>query len=350
MRRFLPLSLLLSSVALAAPVTFVKTYSDGAEVVQWVEQGGQLSGTWQIVYLSGQPASLKSSNQTFTGTRSGNTVNLKLTTTLLGSIDTKIWSGTLAGQTLTLNRPAQTGISQTVFTKSSVEAYNKAVAQLSTVGQQQQQAAREQAQAAAAQQARIQEQNRMVNQVNSAASEALSQAGNLLADLQGDVTEIEDVIRLYQQNLDELRQDHQTLMQDAASAKDCYDVGQVQGYDLGQLTGYDMGQLTGYTAGEFSRTKGDVERHIQQAAQLQSTLKTGVKNLGRLPGLTPLATLKASVNPLQLEQAGEALAKAVTGATTALDHLNQVRQSTLSTANTLVEEARKTAGGLTCQK
>uniref|UniRef100_UPI0025BDA06A NAD(P)H-hydrate dehydratase n=1 Tax=Deinococcus sp. TaxID=47478 RepID=UPI0025BDA06A len=48
-------------------------------------------------------------------------------------------------------RPVQTGISQTVFSKSSVDAYNKAVAQLSSVAQQQQKTVREQAQAAAEQ-------------------------------------------------------------------------------------------------------------------------------------------------------------------------------------------------------
>lgn len=350
MPRFLTLCLLLSGPTLAAPAVFVKTYADAAEVVQWVEQAGQLTGTWQIVSLSGQPATLKSNNQTFTGTRTGSNVSLKFTTTILGSIDTKVWSGTLAGPNLTLNRPAQTGITQTVFTKSSVEAYNKAVAQLTAIAQKQQQAARAQAQAAAAQQARIDEQNRAVNEVNRAASQALNRAMSLLADFKTDVTDLADVTRLYQENLADLRRDHQTLMQDAASARDCYDVGQVQGYDLSQLTGYDMSQLTGFTASQFNRAKQGIERRVQEAAEIQSALRTVLKNVTGLTGRTPLATAKITVNSRELQEADTALANAVKTTTAALNQTIQEQKTTLGLAQSLVDEATKTAGGLTCQK
>lgn len=80
-----------------------------------------------------QPASaLKTTTAPFAGTRSGSTATLTFTQGFLGYTDTRIWTGTLSGDTLKLTWPLASGGLNTVsYTRSSPEAYNAAVTRLS---------------------------------------------------------------------------------------------------------------------------------------------------------------------------------------------------------------------------
>ncbi|PNY79205.1 hypothetical protein, partial [Deinococcus koreensis] len=237
MPRLLVQSLLLSPSALAAPVAHVKLYSNGTEIVQWTDTNGRLSGTYQVVLAGETLQKIASRNATFSGTRQGSTVTLWFSTTVFGSTDTAVWTGTLAGSNLTLNRPLSTGIERVTLTKSTVEAYNAAVAEL---------------------QAQVDAQTSAVREINAAAAELLRRAQTVWRELtQRAVRDLQSAAALFEQDLAALYIDHQTLLKNAAEAEDCYDVQSVQGYDLSQLTGYDLSQVTGFDTAALERAMAD---------------------------------------------------------------------------------------------
>ncbi|MFC6662548.1 hypothetical protein [Deinococcus multiflagellatus] len=291
MKRTLSLLLLLGSTAQAAPAVFVKAYADGAELLQWTEgPGGQLSGTYQFVAITEQGTRLSTQNAVFTGTRQGSAVSVKFAQTVLGTSSSVLWTGTLAAQTLTLNRPQSAGIASVIFTKGSLEAYNSLVARFQAQVQRQRQAAQQAAQERAAQQAKVDAQTRAVRETNADAAAALSAAAQLGRDVQEDLRALAEVSALFRTDLAALETDQRTLLKDAEQARrsrECYDVQTVQGYDLAQLTGYGLSQLTGYDTAELARALATADRHLEAATALRLTLRSVAQNAAQLQGITP---------------------------------------------------------------
>ncbi|GGB70626.1 hypothetical protein [Deinococcus soli (ex Cha et al. 2016)] len=352
MKRTLSLLLLLGSSALAAPVVFVKTYVDGAELLQWTEgPGGQLSGTYQLVAITEQGTRLSTQNAAFTGIRQGGAVSVKFTQTVLGTSSTILWTGTLAAQTLTLNRPQSAGIAFVTFTKGSLAAYNSAVARFQVQVQRQHKAAQQAVQERAAQQAKVEAQTRAVRETNADAAAALSTAAQLRHDVQDDLRALSDVSALFRNDLASLETDQRILLKDAETArgsKDCYDVHTIQGYDLAQLTGYGLSQLTGYDTSELGRAHAAADRDLAAAAALQLTLKSVAQNAAQLQGITPLSTVRWAVDLEALHAAASQVGGWAAQLQEAQAQATAERAGALARAQSLITEAQQVAASLSC--
>ena len=208
MRLSLLLIAMASATTLAAPVTFVKVYTDAAEVLQWSDVSGQLTGTRQLVYREGNPPVFKTQNATFTGTRSGNTISLKFTSSFLGYTDTRILLGTLAGNNLTLAQPSSGGgISSVMYTKSSSEAYNQAVQRLYTQVLTERTALAQAEQKRAAQQAKINAQTRIISDADQAGHRAIENAQSLASDLTDSAKDLQSTAQGFLKDLERLQKD-----------------------------------------------------------------------------------------------------------------------------------------------
>ncbi|GGR17472.1 hypothetical protein [Deinococcus ruber] len=352
MYRLLPLllALTLGSISAAAPVTFVKVYSDGVELLQWTGTQTTLIGTWQLVYTTGTPPTLHVQNDTFSGTRTGATVSLKFTHSLLGSTETQIWNGTLQGTTLTLNRPlSQGGLASIVFQKSSPDAYNAAVAQLRTAVQRQQDQAQAAAQTQAQQQTQIDAQTRAVRDINNHAADALQRTQDVLSTLRDDQRDLTQAARAFPKDLASLQHDQQTVLKDAAKATDCADVSSVQGYDIDIISGYDLDILTGYDTDVLNNALSSQTQHLQQLDQLVSDISSVNQDFSRLWGKLSLSTVAFSVTQAQFDQARTALSTARKTALQTSDTATTARTQALQQAHTLITQAQNVADALTCQ-
>lgn len=346
MRRLVLASFLLGTAG-AAPVTFVKLYSDGAEIIQWVEQDGQLSGSTQFAYLQGEPPVLKVNGQAFTGVRQGNAVSLNFSSSFLGITDTQVWTGTLAGNALKLNRPVQGGgIGEVVLSSTNVSTYNSALEKLKTYAAGQQQVA----QAAAADRAEVERQTRNISDADNRARRALSDASYLLSSLESHPKELKDAGKLFEDGLKEFSEDYQTLLDDAAEAKDCYDVAQVQGYDLSQLRGYDLSQLTGYATSQVKWVTDNIDRDAKAVAELLPKLRAAQAEIATLPAQNPRATATFSVSTAQLKEAETALSKQIAELQKGVQVLAQTRDDAIAQAQDMLSKAAQTAGSLSCKK
>lgn len=349
------LLLLTSGSALAAPQVFFKQYADGVELFQWNEgAGGQLTGTYQLVYANAAFTQLTTYNEAFTGTRKGGALSLKFTRSFLGISDTTVWTGTLNGATLTLNRPRASGAAgfdSTAFSKSTLTAYNQAVTQLTAQAQAKRLAAQQEAQRQAAQQATIDAQTRAVRDTNREAERALSDTTGLLRELQAVQTELGSAATQFRDDLAAMHKDYQTLLDEAEQARlsrDCFDVRQVQGYDLRQLTGYDLSQLTGYDSTQLQRVTAEANRQLQRVDALLITLSSVAQNASQLQGVTPLSKEPWRVNHAALSDARAKLTAQAAQMRAAVAQAAGVRDDTLAQARTMIGQAQAVADRLTC--
>ncbi|MFD2609172.1 hypothetical protein ACFSR9_06930 [Deinococcus taklimakanensis] len=355
MKRLVSLLILSSSPALgasSAPQVFVKLYADGAELLQWTEgTGGQLMGTYQLVAANPSLTQLTTRNEAFSGTRRGTALSFRFDRTVLGIADSAVWTATLNGAALTLNRPKPAGFTSTVLTKSTLAAYNQAVTRLASQVQARKQVAAQQAQQQAAQRAAVDAQTNTVRGVNRRASRALADAADLITQLKDNERDLAAVNELFADDLAKLRTDTQTLFDHAAevrTSRDCYEMRQVQGYDLSQLTGYDLSQLTGYDTSELRRVTAQVNRDLQAALDLRQTLADIAQTASRLQGTTSLSTEAWQVDGAALAKASQSLALQAQQLQGALTRAVTAQKDSLSQAEQLLAQARHVAGSLTC--
>ena len=344
--------LLLLGSASAAPVTFVKLYSNAAQVLQWTEASGNITGTFQQVFQTDtRLPELQTTTQTFTGLRSENTFTFQFSQSLLGFTDTRIWTGTLNGNTLNVTAPAtQGGLNTVAYTRSTTDAYNAAVKTLTT----QVTAARTQFEQQEAQrrtdEAIVRAQSDAVSQMNWKAAQALNDAKRL----QSTTERLSDRLTSFRErlpdDLDRVVEDYDDLLESAKEAETCYEVSVVQGYKLGTLKGYDRGVLTDYVADTLT----SLEREVREA---QATIVT---NQLALAGLKSAAKTAATVNPRakvsltfsisEVNAVETALQQGSTALAAALSAAQGQYRSVLTEVDTRIAQAQRVAAALTCQK
>lgn len=109
--------------------TFICSGSDDASLLQWNDLDGQLNGSYTYTELAGSAgkAAVSSDSATLTGTRDGSAITLAIDL-LFGSQPV---SGSLKGDTLTLNVPQQDGAMRaTTCQAGSLEQWNKLIGAL----------------------------------------------------------------------------------------------------------------------------------------------------------------------------------------------------------------------------
>jgi len=107
----------------AVPGGWVGTFSNGVEFIQWTEETGYLVGQAELVYTtSAQPLQPVSTNLAFSGIRNGSNISLTASSGVT-------WTGTVAGDSLTLVIPNQDGTLATdSFYAGTADDYNTALA------------------------------------------------------------------------------------------------------------------------------------------------------------------------------------------------------------------------------
>ncbi|MBB5235938.1 hypothetical protein [Deinococcus budaensis] len=347
--RVLSLLLVLGS-ATAAPVTFTKTYNNAVEVLQWTDNQGALSGTYQqVLRTDSRPPTLKTTNATFTGTRTGSTVTLRFSQSFLGFTDIRIWTGTLSGDTLKLTWPlAAGGLNTVVYTRSSANSYNAAVTRLSREVDAARSGFAQQQEQERAERAAVQAQTQAVEAADRAARRALEDAATLTGELQDGTRDLEAAVELLEKDLASLRKDQAELLRDAGQAKTCYDVSVVQGYQLGTLSGYSLSTLTGYGTSNLKNAAQQVQDDLDQAQPTLGRLQVAAQAHRTVPGANPRAQARLSFQPQQVAQAQAALGAQVEIAAATLASAQTRHQAILTEADALVDQARVVARGLTC--
>lgn len=126
------------SALTGGPTTFVASSEREALLVSWVRgSSDQLTGTIEAARSAAKGSSgpVASSSSAFTGTISGGAVSLQVGGQL-GSLFGATITGSLYGDTLTLNVPARNGQVGTVdLVRASAEDYNQAVEHLQSVAE-----------------------------------------------------------------------------------------------------------------------------------------------------------------------------------------------------------------------
>lgn len=348
--RILSFLLMLGSAA-AAPVTFTKTYSNAVEVLQWTETQGRLTGTYQqVLGTSSQPPALKTTTAPFAGTRSGSTVTLTFTQGFLDYTDTRIWTGTLSGNSLKITWPlASGGLNAVSYMRSTPEAYNAAVAGLSQAVDAARTQFTQQQEMERAERSVIETQTRTVREADRTARGALDDAATLTRELQAGIEDVADAVKLLEKDLASHRKDQAKLLQAAGEAKTCYDVSAVQDYALSSLSDYSLSTLTDYDTINLESASEGVQDDLALAQETLGGLQAASEAYRSVPAANPRAEARLSFQPRQVTQAQTALGAAMKTASAALATAQAQHKGILREAHALVDEAEVVAGKLTCE-
>lgn len=348
--RTLVVFLALGSAA-AAPATFVKTYSNATHVLQWTEADGQLTGTFQQVYrTAANPPELKVTTLPFTGTRRSTTFTFQFNQSVLGFTDTRNWTGTLSGTTLTVTVSAgQGGLTTMAYTRSSTDAYNAAVKNLTaqvtaarTLFQQQDTQRRADASA-------LQAQTTAVTQLNRAATQALEDAGHVQETVERLTAQFADLRGRLPDDLARVRADHETLLAEAQDAHSCFDISMVQGYYLDMLSGYDRDVLTGYLADILKGLEDDARDAQQDGASILATLLEVKAAATTVPAANPHSQVPVAFTGPELTSASAALTQVLALLASTLTATQTEYRATLTETDARIAQARTVAAGLVCQ-
>lgn len=347
--RTLMVLLALGSAA-AAPATFVKTYSNATQVLQWTEVDGRLTGTFQQVFrTAATPPTLKVTTLPFIGTRRGNTFTFQFTQSALGFTDTKNWTGTLSGSTLSVTVPSERGgLTTTAYTRSSADAYNAAVKTLTaqvTAARTlfEQQDAQRRADAAA-----VQAQTTAVTRLNSAAADALYDAAQVQAAAERVTAQLTDLRGRLPEDLARVVADHEALLTAARDARSCDEVSQVQGYHLDTLSGYDRDVLTGYVAGVLEDLADDARDAQQEGAGVLTALDRVKAAAPSVSAANPRSQVRVSLTPADLTNAGASLTRALSLLGATLTATQAEYRAALAETDARIAQARTVAAGLDC--
>jgi len=366
--RLLLISLLFSNLTQAVAATlYTHRYSDGVQAIQWVETGGQLTGTLQTVQLTTTGRHLSSTAVPFTGVQNGAQLALKFSNSFLGISDNQTVLGTFNAQRVVLNFPQSSGgLDQVAYQPSTVTQYNALVAGVQAeadhlIAQDEQRKAQQaaaaqtrQAQEAAqaAAEARVRQQTQVIRTALDKVQDDLANAKLLMQDVALQTAELRDAGQLFLKDLQEMQRDHDSLnidAQKAAVSKDCYDMHTVQGYDLNELTGYDLKQLTGYDTNNLTLAVKPTQKMLDDLNVQATNLAAVPQKLHVLSGANPNSTLSVpSTLPVELQRVVTTLAQTKVQLTTALTTAQHQREQAFAQAESLIADARRTAAGLIC--
>ncbi len=268
------------------PATFLSIGESEVATLSWADDGGgNLVGSLQSATpnSSGSGDLVKNDNVSFTGTLHGGQISI-VTNGILGSTST--WTGTLAGDTLTLNMPQDNGsIAPVTFTRGQVTAYNSAVSKFQAqVTQERAQAASDAASASA---------NADADAASASAAAALAVADKQVSDdiaaLQGSLSDGVP-FDAFSGDMATLKRDLETTRSDALKATSagaearanmdaCGDASTAQG-DASTVGGDES-----TIGGDQSTAKATIDSVARQADNLR-TSQVAMKEVYKQQGLT----------------------------------------------------------------
>jgi hypothetical protein len=277
------------------PETFVSHDQSGAMTISWTDDGsGHLVGSLQNATpnTDGNEGLVKTVNVSFTGTLHDGQISV-VTNGFLGVSST--WTGSLAGDALTLNIPQQDGsITPATFARGKVSDYNAAVTQLQDqVTQERAKAASEAASAAAAAAAEA-------ARVTAAAvlTDADKQVSDGVAALRGSLSDglsfdaFNGDMATLQRDLETTRSDALKATSAGAEARAnmdaCGDASTAQG-DASSVGGDES-----TIGGDESTAQATIDSMAQKAEQLrnaQTTTKAAYQHQGLTPSVSEASDL-----------------------------------------------------------
>lgn len=318
MKRFTAGAVLISAVLATAgctsssangQATYICSGSDNAALVQWNDLNGNLSGSYTYAELAGTAgnAAVSSNSATLTGTRDGSAITLAINV-LFGSQPV---SGSLKGDTLTLNVPQSNGAVQAGTCRAgSLMEWNKLIDKLgahadaSNDAHAQQQA--EESAAAADAQAQADAQRALAAVRDFSLDESL-------ANLAADVAEADT-------NLAQVKSDAaQGAMADGYSC-----------YNLSGTVAYDVTGTLDYTVNSsFALSRDGLLSDIEDGRKAIRSLNTYVATL-RADDLPGLDGVEAAVAAAEAE-----IDSSIATANGYIDHLNATVNEAYGVANSI---------------
>jgi hypothetical protein len=244
--------------------TYICSYSSEDLLLQWKDQGGYLSGTYQDARLTGTAPQeqVTSGSGQLSGSISGSGITLNI------GFSTPVY-GTVNSSSVTLNVPQQDGTIQPVTCPASdLTHWNKAVAALNQQASRDNQVANQQA-------ARAQH-DQQVSQAQQDLANAVSRLEGDKSTLNND-TSLSDAVSQMKQDYEQEQSQWQTVQSDSCQNMS-YDAGTV-GYDAGTVN-YDLGTLN-YDV--TSLQDGDIQAVKKDLSDVSSDL-AALQNLGATPG------------------------------------------------------------------
>lgn len=242
---------------------YVARFANTVMFTQFVDNGGQLSGQFQIAQTDSQ-AVVSSQNYPFTGTRSGKDVSFTLT----GSVWTTGWTaktltGTLSGSELALVMPGDDGnLSTVVFKVASVDDFNKQVSVDRQAAIQQQQARQAAEASVKAAQDAADERLRQQRAVASANEEVATVLHFLASnrDTLADYLQFDGIVKTGQGLVDGMRAQFAGIQQKSAKPLTCYERSQLD-YEVSQID-YTLSQID-YLKSQADSVRSGVAGQVQ---------------------------------------------------------------------------------------
>jgi len=261
----------------APPTHYYAAGSDWAIYLAWTEDAtGHLQGQVQVVGADpNDPARLKSTNASFTGTRNGEDISIAFP--LLSAFGGATWTGSLKNNAISLVIPTTGLPSNPTLAAGSFEDFQSAAqavqAKVNVAQQQQAQqqaiVAQQQAEARAAAQQQF-EHDRQASIAYNEASEASSRMRDGYAEVRDSLNELANAVpatpgsnSLSSQYAAQWAKMQNVWEQELAAARvspmTCYQKGQVS-YVAGQVN-YELGQMT-YLDGQTKYQLDQVQRYF----------------------------------------------------------------------------------------